>query len=72
MYTELDYSAAHNFVDKNAGQGFYWSGWDIIKWTENPNGYTQKNGMFRNGKWGFFVTIPCGPQGTWRVLTKYV
>ena len=71
-YTELDYEQAHNFVNDNADKGFYWNGWNIVKWTPNPNGYTQKNGMFRNGRWGFFVTIPCSDNGSWKVLSKYV
>ena len=71
-YAELNYSEAHDFVSRNGSLGFYWDGWDIIKWTANPNGYTQKNGMFRNNEWGFFVKIPCTDQGTWKVLSKYV
>lgn len=72
MYTDLDYTAAHEFVGRNVNKGFYWEGWDIVKFTENPNGYTQKNGMYRNGKWGFYVTVPCSDQGTWKVISKYV
>jgi hypothetical protein len=71
-YADLNYSQAHEFVESNASRGFYWNGWDIVKWTANPNGCTQKNGMFRNGTWGFAMTIPCSDSGTWKVLTKYV
>lgn len=71
-YAELNYDQAHDFVAKNESLGFYWNGWDIIKWTANANGYTQKNGMYRNDQWGFFVKIPCSDMGTWKVLEKYV
>lgn len=71
-YTELNYDDAHKFVNNNASKGFYWDGWDIVKWTANPNGYSQKNGMYRNDQWGFFVRIPCTDKGTWAVLSKYV
>lgn len=71
-YTELEYDQAHAFVDNNEGLGFHWDGWDIVKWTPNANGYSQKNGMYRNGQWGFVVRIPCTDSGTWKVLSKYV
>jgi hypothetical protein len=69
---ELDYNSAHAFVEKNQRFGFYWNGWDIVKWTENENGFTQKNGMFRNNKWGHFIKIKLQDNGTWAVLKKYV
>jgi hypothetical protein len=69
---ELNYDKAHNFVTKNQNLGFYWDGYNIVKWTENANGFTQKNGMFRNGKWGHSMRIPMSDNGTWAVLKKYV
>lgn len=71
-YTELNYQQAHDFVNNNQSLGFYWDGWDMIKWTPSPNGYSQKNGMYRNDQWGFAVRIPCTEAGTWKVLSKYV
>jgi hypothetical protein len=69
---ELNYETAHNFVQKNQRFGFFWDGWDIVKWTENENGFTQKNGMFRNGKWGHSIKIRMQNNGTWAVLKRYV
>jgi len=71
-YTELNYEQAHAFVQSNKHKGFYWDGWDIVKFTVSPNGYTQKNGMFRNNNWGFAVKIRLQDSGTWSVLSKYV
>ena len=71
-HTELNYDQAHTFVSENSSKGFFWDGWDIVKFTVNPNGYTQKNGMFKNGTWGFAVKLKVQDSGTWRVLTKYV
>ena len=71
-YAKLNYEQAHVFVEKNKKIGFYWNGWDMVKWTPGPNGFMQKNGEFRNGTWGFSVRIPVTEDGTWRVLEKYV
>lgn len=70
--TELNYDDAHKFVEKNKFRGFYWDGWTIVKWTSNPNGYTQTNGCFRNNEWGYQTRIPVTDNGTWKVLEKYV
>lgn len=69
---ELNYDNAHKFVEKNKRLGFFWDGWNIVKWTENENGFTQKNGMFRNNTWGHSMQIPMSSTGTWAVLKRYV
>lgn len=69
---ELNYKQAHEFVSKNKNLGFFWDGWDIVKFTPNDNGFMQKNGMFRNGKWGHSIRISLKDSGTWAVLEKYV
>jgi len=68
----LNYEQAHAFVQKNKSLGFFWDGWDIVKWTENENGFSQKNGLFRNNKWGHSMRIPLNKSGTWEVLDRYV
>jgi len=70
--TELNYKDAHDFVEKNKFRGFYWDGWDMVKFTKNDNGYYQDNGMFRNNSWGYATKIKMTDKGTWKVLTKYV
>lgn len=69
---ELNYEQAHKFVEKNKALGFFWDGWDIVKWTENENGFSQKNGIFRNSKWGHAMRISLTDNGTWKVLERYV
>ena len=69
---ELNYDKANQFVEKNKHLGFFWDGWTIVKWTNNDNGFMQKNGMFRNGSWGHAMNIPMTEQGTWNVLERYV
>jgi hypothetical protein len=68
----LNYEQAHKFVEKNKALGFFWDGWDIVKWTKNENGFTQKNGLYRNGSWGHSIKVPLNDNGTWSVLEKYV
>ena len=67
----LDYDKAHNFVKKNYYQGFYWEGYTIVKWTPSPEGYLQKNGVYRNGKWGYVIKHKVTNQGTWELNEKY-
>ena len=69
---KLNYEQAHSFVERNKGLGFFWQGWNIVKWTKNDNAYMQKNGLFRNNEWGHAITIPLQDDGTWAVLNKYV
>ena len=69
---ELTYDKANKFVEKTKHLGFFWDGWTMIKWTENDNGFMQKNGMYRNGKWGHAMRIPMTDNATWMVLSKYV
>jgi hypothetical protein len=67
----LDYSKAHEFVEKNKKHGFFWDGYTILKWSRNDNGYMQKNGMFRNNKWGYVLRYKLKNNGTWEVSDKY-
>lgn len=67
----LNYDEAHSFVNKNKKQGFFWDGYTIMKWTPNNNGYMQKNGMFRNNKWGYVLSYKLNKNGTWDLSDKY-
>jgi hypothetical protein len=67
----LDYDKAHKFVEKNKSQGFFWDGWTIVKWSPSNNGYMEKNGLFRNNKWGYSARFELKGNGTWELNEKY-
>jgi hypothetical protein len=67
----LDYNAAHNFVEKNKSQGFFWDGWTIVKWSPSNNGFMQPNGLYKNGKWGYSNRYELKSNGTWDISEKY-
>jgi hypothetical protein len=66
----LDYEQAHKLVEKNKKSGFFWDGYVLVKWTPTPDGYMQKNGMFRNNKWGFASRYQVTTKGTWEISDK--
>lgn len=63
----LDYASAHEFVESNSYRGYFWDGWNIIRWVPNSDGYAKSNGMFRNGMWGFAYKFPMENNGKWTV-----
>jgi len=67
----LDYEQAHKFVEKNKKNGFFWDGYTIVKWTPGSNGYMQKNGMFRENKWGYSSRYNVTSSGMWELSDKY-
>ena len=67
----LDYEQAHKFVEKNKQNGFFWDGYTIVKWTPGSNGYMQKNGMFRENKWGYSSRYNVTSSGMWELSDKY-
>lgn len=69
---ELSYKQAHKFVEENKKAGFYWDGYTIVRWSPGHNGFGQKNGMFRNNKWGYANKYPLTGKGTWLIPSKYV
>lgn len=69
---EFNYEEINEFVEKNKKRGFFWDGWTLIKWSPGHNGYTEPNGMYRNGKWGFARRYNVTRKGTWILPAKYV
>ena len=69
-YISLNYDQAHSLVEKHSKNGFFWEGYTLVKWTPNPNGYMQKNGMFRNNQWGFASKYQVTKNGTWEISEK--
>jgi hypothetical protein len=70
--TELNYKQAHKLVESGKRSGFYWENYTIVKWSPGHNGYSQTNGMFKNGKWGYANKYTMTDQGTWLIPSKYV
>lgn len=66
-YLELDYDAAHRYVAEMSHRGFRWDGWDIVRWVPNDNGFSSKNGSFRNNRWGIEFRTKVSNIGTWKV-----
>lgn len=69
---ELNYDQAHEFVNANKGNGFFWDGYTIVKWSPGHNGYLQTNGLYRNNKWGYASRFSMTEQGVWILPGKYV
>ena len=68
---ELNYAQAHEFVEKNKNKGFYWDGYTIVKFSPSKNGFTSKDGLYRNGQWGYSVRYNLKDNGTWEISDKY-
>lgn len=66
-YTELSYDEAEIFVKDNAHRGYFWDGWDIVRWVPNANGFFANNGMFRNNKWGYSFRSSVNSEGKWKL-----
>jgi len=71
---ELDYDQAHEFVlnQRKIGSKVRWDGWDIVIWKHNPNGFTDKHGAFRDGRWGVQIAVAPDSRGIWKVPKRYV
>lgn len=68
---QLNYEQANSFVEKNKKEGFFWDGWTIVKWSPSNNGFMQKNGMYRENKWGYSNRYDFNSQGIWELNEKY-
>ena len=68
---KLNWEQAHAFVEKNKSQGFFWDGYTIVRWSPSNNGYLEKNGMFRNGRWGYSTRFFLNKEGEWEISEKY-
>jgi hypothetical protein len=69
---EMNYNQIHEFVNNNKKIGFFWEGYTVVKWSPGHNGYTEVNGMFRNGKWGYANRYNLTDKGMWLIPAKYV
>jgi hypothetical protein len=54
-------------VENNSHRGYFWDGWDIVRWVPNPSGYMSKDGLFKNNIWGMSYRSEIQNDGTWNV-----
>ncbi len=59
------------FIKRAKGIEPFWNNYDLIIWKKNPKGFSDLNGMFRNG-WGTAQTITVNDDGMWKLPGKYV
>lgn len=67
----LDYDNAHKFVEKNKDKGFFWDNYTIVKFSPHSAAYMDKNGSYKNNKWGFSNRYEVKSNGTWELSEKY-
>jgi hypothetical protein len=48
----------------------HWEGWDIVSIEYNPDGYTNKFGVFVNNKWAIKKIYSVNRDG-WKIPNKY-
>jgi len=60
------------FIKKAKNIVPYWDNYDLIIWKNDSSGFTNINGMFKNGKWGIAEKISVSTDGTWKLSKKYV
>lgn len=66
---QLDYDQVHKAKFKNA----YWDGWNLVVIKPNRSAYTQKNAVFKFGRWHTVMdTIAPDSNGIWNVRSDYV
>jgi hypothetical protein len=70
----VNYEESEKFIADNRARGIdvSWDGWTMVFWKQNPNGFNDKNGAFKNGRWGVQSRISPNEAGQWGVPVKYV
>lgn len=56
---------------KTKNQKSFWNNYDLIIWSKNSSGYSDKRGMFLK-EWGMAEIIPVNEQGLWKLPKRYV
>ncbi len=52
---------------QNHGVDIRWDGWEMIFFREYPTAVFSKDGVFRNGKWGYEQRVSPNVKGVWEV-----
>lgn len=48
-----------------------WQGWEVLAFDKRIDGYTKKNGMWKDGVWGVVSKIRLQSNGTYDVPKQY-
>lgn len=69
MLTIAGIKKAEKFVAKqrSLGNDVRWDGWDMVFFREAPQAVYSKEGVFRNGTYGFDNRVEVSEKGTWEV-----
>lgn len=69
MLTINGLADAERFVTRQQalGNDVRWDGWNIVFFRPSPKGVYDRNGAFRDGRWGFDNVSPLEADGSWRV-----
>lgn len=59
-------------VQKSKGIDVSWDGYTLVFFRKNPNGFTDRKGAFRGGRWGILTRVDCDSNGIWNVPVKSV
>lgn len=54
----------------NSFDDLHWDGWNIVSITKNDNAYSNKFGVYFNGKWAIKKVYPIKRNG-WSLPNKY-
>lgn len=69
----LDYDAAHTFVEQHARMSdVRWEGYDMVFFTPTHYGFSNPKGAFRKGRWGMEYRVSPDDKGIWKVNHKSV
>jgi hypothetical protein len=49
----------------------FWDNYSLVVWKKNNSGFTNKNGLFKNG-WGIAEEFAINNDGLWKLPTQYV
>jgi hypothetical protein len=70
----IDHTSADEFVSTQRSKGIdvSWDGWTMVFWKSNPNGFNDKNGAFKKGRWGVQARVEVDTNGDYRIPVKYL
>ena len=65
---------AENFVNrqKEIGNDVRWENYDIVFFRASERGVTSKDGVFRNGVWGYSNRFEVNESGEWNIDPRNV